>query len=176
MPVKLVLDSDRGSFLHFSFFLYTFPFAFFLLTFQFAFYLLTFYFLKLINQFEAILQNKPNLPNALMNVNTIKTKDYENKRLRRCVKTNPIQTQYKANTNPIPERPKMNENLFATRVYENITTFRPQKNKPNSNPILSAIALAKPNQTQPVVSLSAEFVVFSLNLAETYSDIIFWNA
>jgi len=53
-----------------------------------------------INQFEAIMQNKPNLPNALMNANTVKTKDYENKRLCRCVKTNPIQTQYKAKTNP----------------------------------------------------------------------------
>ena len=60
------------------------------------------------------------------------------------------QTQYKpntkpikANTNPISERPKMNENLFATKVYENITTFRLEQNKPNqtqSNPILSAIA------------------------------------
>jgi hypothetical protein len=51
-----------------------------------------------------------------------------------AAKTNPIkpnQTQYKANTNPIPERPKMNENLFATKVYENITTFRLRKNKPN---------------------------------------------
>jgi len=58
-----------------------------------------------------------------------------------CVKTKPKQTQYKANTNPIPERPKMNENLFATKGYENITTFRLRQNKPN--------------QTQPVVSLPA---------------------
>ena len=28
---------------------------------NFAFFLLTFYFLKLINQFESIMQNKPNL-------------------------------------------------------------------------------------------------------------------
>jgi len=34
----------------------------------------------------------------------------------------------------------MNENLFAAKVYENITTFRLEQNKPN--------------QTQPVVSLS----------------------
>ncbi len=58
------------------------------------------------------MQNKPNLPNAQMNVNTVKTKDYENKPLRRRgenkAKTNPI----KANTKPI---------------------------KPNSNPILSAV-------------------------------------
>ena len=60
--------------------------------------------------------------------------------------------------------------------------------KPNSKPIQSQYkanqSQFKPNQTQfvvskvepPVVSLSAEFVVFSLNLAETYSDIMLWNA
>jgi len=81
------------------------------------------------------MQNKPNLLNAQMNVSSVLTKDYENKRLCRCVKTNPIQTQFKPKTNPIPERPKMNENLFATKVYENITTFRLEQNKPNTNPI-----------------------------------------
>jgi len=89
------------------------------------------------------MQNKPNFRKSQMNASSLLTKDYENKRLCRCVKTNPIQTQYKANTNPIPERPKMNENLFATKVYENITTFRLEQNKPN--------------QTQPVVSLSNLF-------------------
>ncbi len=54
----------------------------------------------------------------------------------RIMKTNdlqmrPKQTQYKPNTNPIPEKPEMNENLFATKVYENITTFRLEQNKPN---------------------------------------------
>jgi len=68
---------------------------------NFAFFLLTFYFLKLINQFESIMQNKPNLLNAQMNVTSFITKYYENKRLCRCVKTNPIQTQYEPNTNPI---------------------------------------------------------------------------
>ena len=50
-------------------------------------------------------------------------------------KTKPKQSQYKANTNPIPEMPKMNENLFATKVYENITTFRLEQNKAKTNPI-----------------------------------------
>ena len=81
------------------------------------------------------MQNKPNFRKTKMNLNSYLTTDYENKRLRRCVKTKPIQSQYKPNTNPSPERPKMNENLFATRVYENITTFRLEQNKPNSNPI-----------------------------------------
>jgi hypothetical protein len=102
---------------------------------NFAFYLLTFYFLKLFNQFESIMQNKPNLLNAQMNVSSVLTKDYENKRLRRCVKTNPIQTQYKANTNPIPEMPKMNVNSFITKEYRKKDDFAAQKNKPNSNPI-----------------------------------------
>ncbi len=113
---------------------------------NFAFFLLTFYFPNWpINQFESIMQNKPNLPNALMNVTSFYTVDYENKRLRRCVKTNPIQTQYEPNTNPIPEMPKMNENLFATKVYENITTFGLRQNKPNTNPIYPYRRGSKPN-------------------------------
>jgi len=54
--------------------------------------------------------------------------------------SNPIQSQYKPNTNPIPEMPKMNENLFATKVYENITTFRLEQNKPNTNPTCRGVA------------------------------------
>jgi hypothetical protein len=64
--------------------------------------------------------------------------------------SNQIQSQYKPKTNPIPERPKMNENLFATKVYENITTFRLEQNKPN--------------QTQPVVSLPALSAIEGSNL------------
>jgi hypothetical protein len=101
------------------------------------------------------MQNKPNLLYAQMNVNTIIAKDYEKTGSSDKGKTNPIQTQfkanqsqYKANTNPISEMSKMNENLFATKVYENITTFGLRQNKPNTNPILSAIALAKAERTQ----------------------------
>jgi len=46
------------------------------------------------------MQNKPNLLNALMNVASFYTKDYENVRLADAGKTNPIQTQFKPNTNP----------------------------------------------------------------------------
>ncbi len=49
--------------------------------------------------------------------------------------TNPIQTQYKAKTNPIPERPKMNVNSFITKEYRKKDDFAVQKNKPNTNPI-----------------------------------------
>ena len=58
------------------------------------------------------LQNKPNLLYPQMNVNTVTTKDYENKQLYRCgqnkpnsnpiqTQSKPILTQYKPKTNPI---------------------------------------------------------------------------
>jgi len=62
---------------------------------NFAFFLLTFYFPNWpINQFESIMQNKPNLLNALMNVSPFITRDYENK-------SNWKLGENKANTNPI---------------------------------------------------------------------------
>ncbi len=70
-----------------------------------------------------------------MNVTSFYTVDYKNKRLCRCVKTNPIQTQYEPKTNPIPERPKMNVTSILTKDYENETAFALRQNKPNSNPI-----------------------------------------
>ncbi len=69
------------------------------------------------------MQNKPNLPDALMNTSSFITKDYENERLADAAKTNPIQTQYKANTNPkqtqFPKSQKMNLNSYLTKDYEN---------------------------------------------------------
>ncbi len=73
---------------------------------NFAFFLLTFYFLKLIDQFESIMQNKPNLPDAQMNINSVITKDYENKSNWKLGENKANQSQYKANTNPIPEKLK----------------------------------------------------------------------
>ncbi len=75
---------------------------------NFAFFLLTFYFLKLINQFESIMQNKPNFLNAQMNVTSFITKDYENKRLADAAKTKPIQSQYKPN----PRKAKNERNFY----------------------------------------------------------------
>jgi len=60
---------------------------------NFAFFLLTFYFLKLINQFESILQNKPNLLNAQMNVTSFYTVDYENNNTFRLPENKANQTQ-----------------------------------------------------------------------------------
>ncbi len=64
------------------------------------------------------MQNKPNFRKTKMNLNSYLTTDYENERLRRAGKTNPIQTQYKANTNPIPEMSKMNVTSILTKDYE----------------------------------------------------------
>ncbi len=47
---------------------------------NFAFYLLTFYFPNWINQFELIMQNKPNLPEGKIDAKCVFTKDYEEKR------------------------------------------------------------------------------------------------
>jgi len=52
------------------------------------------------------MQNKPNLLNAQMNVNTVITKDYENERLRTRRKNKPKTNPIKAKTNPISEKPK----------------------------------------------------------------------
>jgi len=81
------------------------------------------------------MQNKPNLPNALMNVNTVLTKDYENVHLRRAGETNPKQTQYKPKTNPIPEKPKMKLNSYSTKDYERNDIFAVPENKAKTNPI-----------------------------------------
>jgi len=77
-----------------------------------------------------------------MNVTSFYTVDYENKRLADAVKTNPIQTQYKANTNPIPEMSKMNVTSILTKDYENKPPSSPKKTNPiqtQSNPISKGI-------------------------------------
>jgi len=43
------------------------------------------------------MQNKPNFWKSQMNVNKVLTRDYEKRHLVNTGKTNPIQTQYKAN-------------------------------------------------------------------------------
>jgi len=61
--------------------------------------------------------NKPNLKRAKMNVNLYVIEDYRKK-------------------DDFVVRIK---NAFLQKDYENETAFRPKKNKPNSNPILSAV-------------------------------------
>jgi len=52
-------------------------------------------------QIKLFMQNKANFPKSQMNVNNVSTRDYEKRTLGGVGKTNPIQTQYKANSNPI---------------------------------------------------------------------------
>jgi len=99
------------------------------------------------------MQNKPNLPDAQMNVSSILTKYYENKRLCRCVKTNPKQTQ----SNPIQSQYKpnllnaqMNVKSFYTVDYENKRPCRRSENKANSNP-------NKPNCKRKSLLIQSDF-------------------
>ncbi len=84
---------------------------------NFAFFLLTFYFLKLIDQFESIMQNKPNLLNNQINVSKVLTKDYENKRLCRRLKN-------KANSNPIQSQFMPKQTQYKANFYTNMQ-FKP---------------------------------------------------
>jgi hypothetical protein len=52
------------------------------------------------------MQNKPNLPDAQLNVNTVITVDYENKPIGNLVKTNPIQSQSKPIQTQFPKGQK----------------------------------------------------------------------
>jgi len=104
------------------------------------------------------MQNKPNLLDAKMNVNSLVTMNYKNfiplagqknkpnsnpiaervklmqsLYLQRIIKKNaakgyektkPKQTQFL-------KRPKMNVNIYYTKVYNNVTAFRPKKTNPN---------------------------------------------
>jgi len=67
--------------------------------------------------------NKPNFRNAQMNINSLITKDYR-KNDDFIVRIN------KPNSNPISSKPKMSANVYIIEDYENVTAFRPQKNKP----------------------------------------------
>jgi len=75
-------------------------------------------------------KNKPNSnpikPNFFKGPNECKLTYNKGLQKKRCfVRIN------KPNSNPISERPKMNVSLFTTKDYENITTFKLRKNKPN---------------------------------------------
>ncbi len=78
---------------------------------NFAFFLLTFYFLKLINQFESIMQNKPNFRKTKMNLNFYPTKDYENDNTFRLPENKP-------NTKPICQRVKLMQSVYLQRIMK----------------------------------------------------------
>jgi len=73
------------------------------------------------------MQNKPNFQNAQMNINSLITKDYENKWQRRVRKNKP-------NSNPIKpnfKKAQMNVNSLITKDYRKKDDFTVRINKPN---------------------------------------------
>jgi len=87
-------------------------------------------------------KNKPNSPIVQMNLTTYITMNYTIFASLTKVKNKPNQTQYKPNTNPITERPKMNVNIYYTLGYNNLFRWRGEKTNPikaNTNPVLSAV-------------------------------------
>ena len=88
-----------------------------------------------VRNYKRIMQNKPNFPNTQMNLKFCKKMAYKNFIPLSGQKNKPNQSQFKPNTNPISEMPKMSANVFFTKNYENEPAFRLQINKPNSNPI-----------------------------------------
>ncbi len=73
---------------------------------QFCLFPFNFLLSKLINQFESIMQNKPNFRKTKMNLNSYLTKDYENKSNWKLGENKANTKPIKANTNPIPEKLK----------------------------------------------------------------------
>jgi len=81
------------------------------------------------------MQNKPNMLDAQMNVNSLITMNYKN--------YIPLAGQKnKPNSNPIKpnfQKAKMNVNLYVIEDYIKKDDFAVRKNKPNSNPISSKV-------------------------------------
>jgi len=75
------------------------------------------------------MQNKPNLPDAQMNVSIFSTMAYENK-------TNWTLGQNKPNSNPIKanfRKSQMNVNSLTTKDYRKKDDFAVRKNKPKQS-------------------------------------------
>jgi len=102
------------------------------------------------------MQNKANFLRNRVNVSYGNTDGYENEHRFLAQKS---QTQFQNRQN---EPNSLYNHALRTTHYAPRTTPYEQKNKPNSNPILSAIASAKAEQTQPVVSLSNLFQALHL--------------
>jgi len=89
---------------------------------------------KTTKSFTTFRTNKPNSPIVRTDVTSLKSMNYTIFISLTKVKNKPNQTQYKANSNPIPESPKMNVNIYYTKAYNNETASGSGKNKPNTNP------------------------------------------
>jgi len=89
------------------------------------------------------MQNKPNLPNAQINVSTAITKEYKSVRLCRSAEnkpnSNPIQTQFKANSKPIQSQFKANQTQSNPTCSELARTEQGRSVEPISNQHRKAI-------------------------------------
>jgi len=91
-------------------------------------------------------KNKPNSPNVQTNVISFITMNYKNFISLTKVKNKPNQTQFKANSNPIPERPKMNIRNAVTMNYKISPRLPGEKTKP------------KQTQSKPICLLPVWFL------------------
>ena len=78
-------------------------------------------------QINLFMQNKANFRKSQMNVTKVLTKDYEKRTLGQLGKTNPIQTQYKANSNPKQTQLKPKQTQFKPKQTQYKPNFQPQK-------------------------------------------------
>jgi len=116
-------------------------------------------------QISSFMQNKPNLLDALMNVTSFYTVDYQN--IANCKLG-----ENKPNTNPIKpnfRNDKMNTTIFLTRDYENKPRLRTPGKQTQSNPIskqnsefrlLSSAACPQLVETPVFCSLPANKCIF----------------
>jgi len=95
-----------------------------------------------------IMQNKPNFPNALINVNSVLTKEYENVPLRRHRQNKPNSKPIQTQSNPIStqiRRKQTQSNPIFRAFHLTHAAYSPQ-----SNPTCSE--LVEPISTQPPLS------------------------
>jgi hypothetical protein len=100
-----------------------------------------------VRNYQKIIQNKPKVKDAKMNVSPFITIKYVKLDTWCNRKNKPKQTQFKPKTNPISKKPKMNVNIYYTIDYSNKPYLSQIQNKPKQTQF----------QTQLVVSLSNLF-------------------
>ena len=92
---------------------------------------------KLSTNYDLFMQNKPNFPDAQMNVNKEITKDYENETLSGCGKNKPNSKPNKANSKPISPETKPIQTQYEPKQTQFFNPTYPQKHA------LPALSLSK---------------------------------
>jgi hypothetical protein len=106
------------------------------------------------------MQNKPNFRKSQMNLSIFLQMDYEKLNDWTLGQNKPNQTQFKANSKPISEMPKMNVSIYYTIDYSK----KPPSGEYKTNPILSGLRClrrsCRTDQTQSNPILEAMIVSF----------------